>query len=185
MPKLLLAVMTLSVGNLSAHAADATTPIDYRQRNEPFAPADSVAAEKQKPATNSAVQDKRVEKSTIEKKASPLQDKQAPIDLKEARPKNVREKDSQRPEKVEQPTSALNHKVADISTAANVTKPPMVAKYQDSMAAAPTWGGVRAADPAVIGKINRFTFKKNPAEPEGTVNGSPVTPAAGGGVIRK
>ena len=186
MRKSLLAVMTtLSAGVFSGFAADATTPIDYRQRNEPYAPADSVAPEKQKPATNRNVQDKRVDKATVEKKTSPLQDQQAAIEMKETRPKEVREKDSRRPETKEHVTSALDHRPAAISTAGDVTKPPLVAKYQDSMAAAPTWGGVRAIDPAATAKINRFVFRKNPPDASATVGGSPVTPAAGGSLIQK
>lgn len=178
---------TLSGGVFSGFAADATTPIDYRQRNEPYAPADRVSAEKQKPATNQRVQDKRVDKTTVEKKTSPLQDKQAAIEMKETRPKEVREKDSHRPEAREHVTSGLDHRQARISTAGDTNKPPTVAKYQDSLAAASATNMAKypAMDKATSAKINRFVFRKNPPDASGTVNGSPVVPAAGGSVLQK
>lgn len=172
---------------VAAVAADATTPIDYQQRNEPFAPAGSVTPEKQKPASNSGVQDKRVEKATIEKKASPLREQTSPIALKEARPKEVREKDSHRPEVKEQPTSRYDHRPAAISTANDTTKPPTVAKYQDSLAAASATNMARfpAMDRATTAKINRFVFQKNPAEADAVVDKRSVTPAAGGSPLQR
>lgn len=188
MRKSLLAVITtLGVGAFSGFAADATTPIDYRQRNEPYAPADSVAAEKQKPATNRSVQDKRVDKATIEKKTSPLRDQQAAIEMKETRPKEVREKDSRRPEATEHVTSGFDHRQARISTTGDTSKPPTVAKYQDSLAAASATNMAKypAMDKATSAKINRFVFRKNPIDASAAVNGRPVTPAAGGAVLQK
>ncbi len=171
-----------------AGAADATTPVDYTQRNTPFAPAGSVAPEKQKPGDNTAaVGDKRVEKETVEKKASVLGERRAAIDLTEAREKNVREKDSRRPEKVEQPQSALNHKPAAISTAENTTKPPTVAKFQDGLSAASATNMARfpAIDKATAAKINRFVFRKNPVEAEATAAAATVTPAGGPPAVQK
>ncbi|MEO6244962.1 MAG: hypothetical protein ABIQ12_05970 [Opitutaceae bacterium] len=168
-------------------AADATTPVDYTQRNAPFAPAASVSAEKKTPETNSAVQDKRFEKTTVEKKSSSLSERRAPMDIKEAREKNVREKDSRRPEKIDQPTSTYNGRQATISTAADTTKPPVVAKYQDSLAAASATNMARfpALDGATGAKINRFVFRKNPEEQKTIASGAAVTPAAGGAVLSK
>jgi hypothetical protein len=184
---MLAVITTLGAGVFSGFAADATTPIDYRERNEPYAPADSVAAEKQKPATNRGVQDKRVDKAMIEKKTSPLRDRQAAIEMKETRPKEVREKVSSRPEARDHVTSGFDHRQARISTAENTNKPPTVAKYQDSLAAASATNMARypAMDKATSAKINRFVFRKNPADTSATVNGSTVTPAAGGSVLQK
>jgi hypothetical protein len=184
---MLAVITTLGAGVLRGFAADATTPIDYRQRNAPFAPAESVATEKQKPASNSTVQEKRVEKTTVEKKTSPLRDQEAAIEMKETRAKNVREKDSRRPEAIEHVTSGFDRRQSAISTAGDTTKPPMVAKYQDSLAAASATNMARfpAMDKATSVKINRFVFRKNPTDAAGAVNGSPVTPAAGGSVLQK
>jgi hypothetical protein len=169
----------------SAIAADATSPIDYTQRNEPYAPKSAIETEKQKPATNAVVQEKRVEKSLVEKKASPLGDRHAAIEMKETREKSVREKDTRRPEVVEQPTSRFNHRVAPMSTAGDTTKPPTVSKYQDSLAAASASNMARfpAMDGATSAKINRFVFRKNPADPAAVTNGAPVVPAAGGSAL--
>jgi hypothetical protein len=188
MRKSLLAVITtLGVAASPGFAADATSPIDYRQRNEPFAPADSVSTGKQKPATNRNVQDKRVDKATVEKKTAPVQDRQAAIEMKETRPKEVREKESRRPEATEHVTSGFDHRQAAISTAGDTNKPPTVAKYQDSLTAASATNMARypAMDKATSAKINRFVFRKNPADASGAVNGSPVVPAAGGSVLQK
>jgi hypothetical protein len=187
-PTMLAVITTVSICVvLPARAADATSPIDYKQRNAPFAPADSVTAEKQKPASNSRVQDKRVEKPTFEKKTSPLLDHQAAVEVKETNPKHVREKDSHRPERIDQPTSSYNHRTADIATATDTTKPPMVAKYQDSLTTANAVKTVKtsALDRVTTATINRFTFRKNPSESSAPINGSPVVPAAGGSVLQK
>lgn len=164
-----------------ARAADATTPVDYTQRNEPYAPAESITAQKQKPATNSSVQDKRVNAPALDKKPSPLRDREAAIDVKEARPKHIRVKDTHRPEAIEHATSEFNHRPSAITTAGDTSKPPMVAKYQDSLTAASATNMARfpAMDRATSAKINRFVFRKNPPE-TAAVSGSEVVPAAGG-----
>lgn len=175
-------------GVSAAGAADATTPIDYTQRNAPFAPGGGVTPEKQNPADKTApVQDKRVDKTTVEKKSSPLGDRRAAVDMTEAREKNVREKDSHRPEKSEQPVSAMNHKPAAISTADDTKKPPTVAKYQDSLSAASASNMARfpALDKATGAKINRFVFRKNPVETEAATTGATVTPAGGPAAVTK
>jgi hypothetical protein len=126
-----------------------------------------VTPAKQTPAVNEVVQEKRVEKNTIEKQQAAVGDRRAAIDVSEAREKNVREKDSRRPETREQPTSPLNHRRAAISTAADTSKPEMVKRYQDSLASASVTNMARfpAMDGATGAKINRFVFRKNPVEP--------------------
>lgn len=188
-------VLALVVVSVAARAADATTPVDYTQRNDPFAPTANVTTKKKEtPKTNDAVQQKRVEPATIDKSTAPLAGRRAPIPLEEARAKAVREKDSHRPETVEQPTSAFNHKPAGISTAADATKPSTVTKYQQSMAAAQPWGPgaargntavFSATDAAAAAKINRFVFRKNPTETSAATDGATVTPAAGGSAPSK
>lgn len=172
-----------------AFAADATTPVDYTQRNAPFAPAapTAVAPEKQKPAANSAVQEKRFETPTIERKLAPQAGQRAAIDVTESREKAVKPKVTQRPDVREQPTSAFNHRPAAITTAADTTKPPTVARYQDSLTAASATNMARfpALDRATTAKINRFVFRKNPPDPSVVPEGKSITPAAGGGVPGK
>jgi hypothetical protein len=173
----------------AAGAADATTPIDYTQRNAPFAPAGTVAPARQNPADKpaAAVQDRRFEKSALDKKTSPLGERRAPIDLTEAREKNVRDKDSRRPEKIDHAESALNRKPAAISTADDTRKPPTVAKYQDGLAAASASNMARfpALDQATGAKINRFVFRKNPVESGPAAAGATVTPAGGPAAVAK
>jgi uncharacterized protein len=146
-----------------------------------------VSPDKKTPETNTTVQEKRVEKITIEKQTSAIGERRAAVEMKEAREKNVREKDSRRPEKIDQPTSAYNHRPAAISTAADTTKPPSVTKYQDSLTAASTSNMARfpAVDGATGAKINRFVFRKNPEEKGAITSGAAVTPAAGGAVLSK
>src|SRR6266498_3328200 len=179
---------------LIARGSDATSPIDYTQRNEPYAPGTSVTApKKDAPKTNESVQQKRFEKSTIEKQNAPLAERRASISEEETRAKSVREKDSHRPETIEQPKSAFNHKPAAISTSGDTTRPPTVAKYQDSLATATPWGPgaatggkahFAATEAATTAKINRFVFRKNPAD-SSAMDAAVVTPAAGGAVIQK
>jgi hypothetical protein len=185
-PNVLAVITTVSSCVFPAFGADATSPIDYRQRNEPFAPADTIAPQKETPATNRSVQEKRLEKPTVDRKVSPLQGAASAIDVRETQPKNVREKDSHRPEKLEPPTSALNHRPAAIATQTDTTRPPTVAKYQDSLAAASATNMARfpAMDRATTAKINRFVFRKNPSDPSAPVKGSLVIPAAGGSGLK-
>jgi hypothetical protein len=188
------AVLAFSIV-LAAQAADATSPVDSARRNEPFAPSTTVTnPKKDTPQTNDSVQQKRVEKSTVEKQMAPLADRRAPISVGETREKSVREKDSHRPEVVEQPTSAYNHRQAEITTNAESKKPQTVAKYQESMASATPWGPgaakgntarFSATDAATTAKINRFVFRKNPAETSAATDGATVTPAGGGGAVQK
>ena len=187
--KRLFALAAATAAGVALHpgrAADATTPIDYRDRNEAFAPEDPGTAKKQRPELNPTVQEKRVGKPLVEKKTSPLGAREAAIEMKETRPKNVREKDSHRPERLEHVTSSFDHRESAISTG-DTTKPPMVAKYQDSLTAATATNMARypAMDKATSAKINRFVFRKNPTEVAAAVSGGPVTPAAGGSVLQK
>ncbi len=167
----------------AARAADATSPVNAAERNAPFAPAagTSVTPPKQTPTLNETVQEKRVEKSTIDKRTAPLADRRAAVEITEAQKKNVIEKDSRRPEIVEQSTSAFSHRQAAITTAGDTTKPPTVAKYQDSLTAASASNMARfpALDRATGAKINRFVFRKNPAEPAAPLADAAVTRAGG------
>jgi hypothetical protein len=184
-PSMLAVIATLGICVGAARAADATSPVDYTQRNGPFAPAEGPATSKKKPAINEIVQEKRVDKATVEKQKSSLRERQAAIDVIEMRSKQVREKESHRPEAIETATSDFNQRQSRIATMSDTIKPPLVAKYQDSLTTAPTWPGVRAMDPAAKVKINRFVFRKNPPEPTPAPSGHPVTSAAGGSVLQK
>jgi hypothetical protein len=185
-PSTITFLATLGFGVLPVVAADATSPIDYTQRNQPYTPADSVRGEKQKPATNGSVQEKRVEKTMVEKQKSSLREREAAVDVKEARPKQVREKESYPTEVVEHKTSDFNHQASAYSTASGTSKPPMVARYQDSLTAANAIKvkTTSALSRATAATINRFVFRKNPPEPPAGPGG-PVTPAAGGSALQK
>lgn len=178
---------SLAVFGAVARAADATSPIDYTQRNSPYAPGTSAVPKKQAPQANATLQDKRVPATTIEKSVAPLSGRRAGVDVTETRDKSVRENDSRRPEVMEQPASVFNHRPAAISTAGDTSKPPIVSKYQDSLAAASATNMARfpAMDRATSAKINRFVFRKNPPEIPAAPERATVTPAAGGSVIRK
>ena len=171
----------------SGSAADATRPIDCTDRNEPYAPAESIASKKQKPSGNSAVQDKRVDHPTLEKKKSGLREREAPLDVRETHSKEVREKQSHRPEAIEHPKSGYNQRLSSIDTRSDATKPPMVVKYQDSLAAASAANMARfpAVDRATTAKINRFVFRKNPPDSSAPMKTGAAVPAAGSPVIKK
>jgi hypothetical protein len=188
LPVYVVVAILLACARIS-RAADATTPVDPAQRNTPFAPATSsaVTPAKKKPDTNAAVQEKRVDKSVVDKKTAPLSERRAAIEMTEAREKQVREKESHRPEGVEKQRSAFDHRLSAVSTGENTTKPPTVAKYQDSLTSATATNMARypAMDRATAVKINRFVFRKNPAEAAAVTDGAKVTPAAGGPLVPK
>jgi hypothetical protein len=183
----LVALAIFAFGATGLRAADATSPIDYTQRNAPFSATGSVEPQKQAPLPNRTLQEKRVEKPSLEKQMAPLSERRANVEVKETREKDVREKNSHRPDTIEQPRSVYNHRTAGISTGADTTTPPTVAKYQDSLAAASATNMARfpAVDRATTAKINRFVFRKNPSEPSPVVGANPVTPAAGGSPLQK
>ena len=178
-------IVVASVGLCAAvfsRAADATTPVDYTDRNAPFAPSATVAPAKKSPQVNESVQDKRVEKNTVEKKPAAVGERRAAIDLTEAREKNIVEKNSHRPEKTEQPASRFDHREASMSTAADSKKPQMVVKYQDGLTSASATNMARfpAIERGTAAKLNRFVFRKNGSETAGALDGATVTPAGGG-----
>jgi glucose/arabinose dehydrogenase len=180
-------VASLGILVASAAAADATRPIDYTRRNASLAPGGEVTLQQQKPVANPTVQDNRVDKRMVEIPPSSLGTREAAVEVKESRPKRVREKDARRPEVVEQAASSFDDRLSRISTATDAARPPLVARYQDSLAAASATNMARfpAAGRATSAKIKRFVFRRNPSEPASPVNGSRVVPAAGGGVPRR
>ena len=121
---------------LAARGADATTPLDATQRNAPFAAGASVQPPLIAPEKAESVQEKRVEKKTVDRKPATLGTQRAAIEVQEAQPKTIREKTTARPQTVEQPKSDFDHREAAISTAADTKQPPLVSKYQDSLSAA-------------------------------------------------
>jgi len=187
LPSLIVVASLSLAGWFPLRAADSTQPVDLTQRNDPFAPAATIAPEKKDLSRADAVQDKRVEKTTLDKKPAALGDRRAAISVEVARDKNIREKDSHRPETVEQPMNAFNHRDAAITTASDTKKPPLVAKYQDSLAAASVTNMARfpALDRATTAKINRFVFRKNSPDPAPVTGDAVVTPAAGGSPVLK
>jgi len=183
----LIAASLSLLGATAARSADATAPVDYTQRNQPFAPAATITPDKKDLPRADGVQERRVDKTTVEKKPAAVGDRRAPIVIEETRDKNIREKNSSRPEVVAQPMSAFNHRDASITTAADTKKPPLVAKYQDSLAAASVSNMARfpAMDRATSAKINRFVFRKNAPDAAALTSDAAVTPAAGGSPLRK
>ena len=169
---------------LAVRQAGAASAVDYTQRNEPFATGPSVRPEKRQPEANQAVQQKRVAPATLERPEAAIGERRARIDMVETREKMVREKSSQAPEAVEQPKSRFDGQRARMSTAADTTKPPLVARYQESLVAASATNMARfpAVGEATSAKINRFVFRKNGGEAAASPQHAPVTPAAGGGV---
>jgi hypothetical protein len=183
----LIVIAQVCFGLTAARGSDATTPVDYTQRNAPFAPGASVTPDKKAITLDTAVADKRVDKTIIDKQPAAVGDRRAAIDVTETRAKTVRDKDSRRPEAVEEPRSAFDHREASISTADDTKRPPLVTKYQDSLKAASATNMARfpALDHATTAKINRFVFRKNSSEPSAVTPGAAVTPAAGGSLPQK
>ena len=167
-------------------AADATTPVDYAQRNAPFAPVATVTPEKKPLPRAPIIQEQRVELGTIDKQPAAVGDRRAAIEVQAAREKSVREKDSHRPEAAGPAVSQFNHRESAIATATGTTKPPVVAKYQDSLTAASAANMARfpALDRATTAKINRFVFRKNAPDSPALTGDASVTPAGGAAKVR-
>jgi len=182
------ALCAVFVANGFVRAADATSPVDAAQRNAPFAPAATVEPEKRRPAENAVprLQERRFEAATVEKAVAPLAGRRAAVEVGEARQKDVRTPEARRPEAQERPVSVFNQRLAPIATGAETKKPPLVAKYQDSLAAASASNMARfpALDQATAARINRFVFRKNPTETPGIPESATATPAAGGSPLR-
>lgn len=170
-----------------SRGADATTPIDYTQRNGPFAPGATVPVRKKTLPMAETLQNRRVEPPTIDKIPAAVGDRRSAIDVRETQPKNVLPKETRRPETVERTVSAFNHRAAAFTTATDAPKPPMVAKYQDSLTAANATKTARfpAFGRATAAKINRFVFRKNAPESSVATGGVAITPAAGGSPVVK
>lgn len=177
----------VSLGLTASRGADAVSTVDYTQRNTPFAPGATVTPDKKKPQIDDSVQDKRVDKTILDRKSATVGDRRAAVDVHETREKVIREKESHRPEVREQPVSAFSHQRARIATDADSKKPAVVAKYQDSLGAASATNMARypALDRATGATINRFVFRKNGAESATANSAGAITPAAGGSPVLK
>lgn len=185
----LIILASVFLGAFAARGADATTPVDYTQRNTPYAPGNKdVDTESRKPEINESTQQKRVTPETIDKKPAAVGDRRAPIDVKEFREKNVIEKDSRKPEKREQPKSRHDGQLSRYSTTNDPRKPTAntVSKYQDSLTAGNgvEVGKLPAGSKVTTTKINRFVFRKNGGELAESATRGAVTPAAGGSALK-
>ncbi len=178
---------SVGLGLNAGRAADATTTIDYTQRNTPFAPESSINPSKSTPQTNRSVQDARVEKQVREKAAAAIGDRRAAISVTEKTAKEVREKESHRPTAEKQQMSGFSRRPAAFSTAKDTHVPPTVAKYQDSLTAASATNMARfpAMDKDTKLTINRFVFRKNGADSPAVAADSNVVPAAGGSPVQR
>lgn len=180
-PSGLVVLASLCAGATALSAADATSPVDAARRNAPFAPAASVQPATRAPERHDALQEKRVTPATVDKPAAALGERRAAIDLAETKAKHVIDKDVRAPEPATaREMSAFDGRRADYATATDTAKPPLVARYQDSLAAASASNMARfpAMDGATSAKINRFVFRKNAPEPaDAALSGAAVTPA--------
>ncbi|HVS53624.1 MAG TPA: hypothetical protein VHD62_14815 [Opitutaceae bacterium] len=172
----------------TAMAGDATGAIDPATRNASFAPAGAPAPVAATPTVDSAVQQKRVPTSVVEKQPAAVGDRRAPIAIEEARDKTVIEKDSRRPAPSPATStataSAFDHRVAAISVTNDRRQPPLVSKYQDGMVAASAANLARfpAASSATGATINRFVFRHN--APDAAAAPLAATPAGADAAAR-
>lgn len=168
----------------AARGADATSPVNPAQRNEPFSPGPGAAPERQAPAgsVNTRVQDSRVAPPVVERKESPLGERRAPVATGETREKEMIGKAVRPTETLPRPMSAFDHQSSTHSTKEETVRPPKVARYQESLDAASASNMARfpALGGATTAKINRFVFRKNAPDPDRALSDAPATPAAGG-----
>ncbi len=169
------------LGFSPARGTDATAPLDFALRNQPFAPSATISPVKQEPSRDDTVQNKRVEKTTVDKQLAAIGERRAAVDVQETHEKNLREVNSHRPDAAGQPMSTFNHRAAPMATASDSHQPPLVAKYQDSLSAASAANMAHfpAQAEATNAKINRFVFRRNSPESGAVIGNAPVTPAGG------
>lgn len=176
-----LLVIAVLLSGSRAGSADATSPVDAGQRNQPFAPSGVVRPPVQAPAPAAGLQDRVVEKQEFEKKAAAgVSDRRAPFEVNEARDKPVVTPEVRPAEAVPRLMSPLDHRPAALTTGETV-RPPTVAKYQDGLTAASAANLARfpADGAATTAKVNRFVFRKNGGEASPVTGGAPVTKAGG------
>jgi hypothetical protein len=165
------------VGPVALVAADAAK-VDYTQRNESFAPAAGVQAEKRSPELNRALQDRRVAPSVTNPAGSVPGERRSPIDLVEARDKRVLTPDTQRPAVRAPELSPFDHRESRFKTVDSAGKPKLVTRYQDAINAANATTQKRSlalgADTAA--RVNRCVFRRYSATPAATTG---AVPAAG------
>lgn len=166
---------------VATRAADATSPVDYTDRNARFKTGDQVKPETNRPKVVDDVQQRRVEPARIEKQPAAVGERRASIDLAETRDKVVHEKNVRPPDKIEVEKSRYDQQRSRFSTANDTKKPPTVTRYQESLTAASATNMARfpAMSTATTAKINRFVFRKNAGEPSNAAQGAKVVPAAG------
>ncbi len=175
----LIVLASVTLGRLATgRAADATTPVDYAERNGDFAPTASVSPATTAPSPGPVMEERRVQPAVVARQPSVLGDRRAAVDVQETREKNVIEKNSYRPTALEQTMSSFNHREASLTTGGVTQKPERVARYQDSLAAASAANLARfpAASRVTTAKINRFVFRKNAPDPASALD--PAAPSA-------
>jgi hypothetical protein len=177
----LVACASVSVWVSLSLAREATAPVDYTERNVPFAPAANVQPSVTNPARNEGLMDKRVDKSVVEKTRADLLAQKAPIAVGETHAKPMLEKKLGPAPAAEKPAlNSWNHREAPVSVTA--TPPKLVSKYQTSLTAATSSNMARfpAASAGVTAKINRFIFRKNAVQTGSDAVPAPVVRAAEG-----
>ncbi len=152
-------------------------PVDARASEARLPTAIRPASAVQSPSDRRTLENRRLDQTTTAPVAENVRERTAPLAVHEAQPKTVRENIVQHPSSLPQPRSAFDGRNASIATADTLARPPLVKKYQDSLAAASAANMSRfpAADSKTVGRINRFVFRKN--GPSAASPGSDVSAA--------
>jgi hypothetical protein len=190
--RLLIAAVLVSLGSVGLRAAD-PAQFDPSKKNDQLAPtpeqtntrlAPNQEANQRPIERNDLLQDQRVKApDEIERKDAVVGEKRAPIDIKEAREKNVIErKDVPKPDlKTWDKNRHNGEKFGRQPSGDDVKKYGMADKYQGRMTDAKTAAAQRQPKMekrTTFESINRFLHKRNgPGSPDGQAM---VTPAAGG-----
>jgi hypothetical protein len=190
--RLLLAAVLVSLGSVGLRAAD-PAQFDPSKKNDQLAPtpeqtdtrlAPNQEANQRPIERNDLLQDQRFKApDKVERKDAVVGEKRAPIDIKEAREKNVIErKDVPKPElKTWDKNRHNGEKFGRQPSGDDVKKYDMADKYQGRMTDAKTAAAQRQPKMekrTTFESINRFLFKRNgPGSADGKAM---VTPAAGG-----
>lgn len=145
-------------------AANATAPLDVRQRHDAIVPGAPVQPAIRQPASNAAVQDQRVTPPRVSFPAASTPGAErahlpGAVNAAEQR----RAVETQRPSAIERVTSPIDKKPAELTRSPNTVRPELVTRYQESLTAASAANMARfpAAGQVTRTKINRFVFRRN------------------------
>ena len=144
----------------------ASNPVDFTQRNDQFAPVQTIAPEISVPKKNDRLQNRRVDYLVKDKKLNDVGDQRAAINVSENQAKTVRHVEVYPPQlDGVMPMRALNQRASASDPKTNLAAPTHVAKYQNGLTHATTLcPSPTFQKRTTFGRLNRFIINQNPSD---------------------